>query len=247
MFIILGYGNIAPTTFGGRLFCILFSLIGIPLTLSVIADMGKLIATSVTSAYKFIRKKCKCFKPPTQEEAETSEKYKWLVVGMALVALMVYISVGGAVFRLWELEWTFFEAFYFCFITMTTIGFGDFVPSNPSYMLVCTIYILVGLALTSTIIELVRRQYAESWERMKDLSGKLQMLSGPLSDTLKKLGEHGAGGEINVDINLLKELEDLKKAINKTSVEMRLKDAESEDDLLKKQPVIQIIIYESNV
>lgn len=37
-------------------------------------------------------------------------------------------------------------------------------------MLWCTLYILVGLALTSTIIELVRRQYAESWQRIQDLS-----------------------------------------------------------------------------
>ena len=34
-------------------------------------------------------------------------------------------------------------------------------------MLLCTVYILVGLAFTSTIIELVRRQYAESWRKMQ--------------------------------------------------------------------------------
>jgi potassium channel subfamily K protein len=56
-------------------------------------------------------------------------------------------------------------------------------------MLFCTGYILVGLALTSTIIELVRRQYAHSWKR-------LQALSGPLADTLRKLGEH-AGGDMS--------------------------------------------------
>lgn len=34
-------------------------------------------------------------------------------------------------------------------------------------MLLCTLYILVGLALTSTIIELVRRQYAQSWQKLQ--------------------------------------------------------------------------------
>lgn len=38
---------------------------------------------------------------------------------------------------------------------------------KPNYMLWCTLYILVGLALTSTIIELVRRQYAQSWEKLQ--------------------------------------------------------------------------------
>lgn len=52
-------------------------------------------------------------------------------------------------------------------------------------MLWCTLYILVGLALTSTIIELVRRQYAESWQRLQDLSfadalRRMQLSGGPL-------------------------------------------------------------------
>ena len=44
----VGYGNIAPATTAGRLFCILFAIIGIPFTLSVIADVGQICATIVT-------------------------------------------------------------------------------------------------------------------------------------------------------------------------------------------------------
>ncbi|EEB14469.1 conserved hypothetical protein [Pediculus humanus corporis] len=48
----IGYGNTVPNTFWGRLFCILFALIGIPLTLSVIADMGVLMATALSTLHK---------------------------------------------------------------------------------------------------------------------------------------------------------------------------------------------------
>ena len=39
---ISGYGNIAPVTFAGRLFCIFFAIVGIPFTLSVMAGCAML-------------------------------------------------------------------------------------------------------------------------------------------------------------------------------------------------------------
>ena len=40
----LGYGNFAAETFGGRLFCLFFGIIGIPFMLSVLADVGGIMA-----------------------------------------------------------------------------------------------------------------------------------------------------------------------------------------------------------
>ncbi len=48
---------------------------------------------------------------------------------VALFSLTLFLSIGSYVFTQFE-TWRFFDAFYFCFITLTTIGFGDMVPSK---------------------------------------------------------------------------------------------------------------------
>ena len=58
------------------------------------------------------------------------------------------------------------------------------------YMLVVTIYIMVGMTVFTTIIEIVRRQYAESWRKMQELRAQIQAQL-KLADHLKKLGEAG--------------------------------------------------------
>ena len=52
-----GYGNIVPATFSGKVFCIIFALIGIPLTLTVIADWGILFAEVVSAIALKIKSK----------------------------------------------------------------------------------------------------------------------------------------------------------------------------------------------
>ena len=57
-----GYGNIAPVTPAGRVFCIVFAIVGIPFTLSVIADVGQICANVVSAIYEKYKpfyKRCK--------------------------------------------------------------------------------------------------------------------------------------------------------------------------------------------
>ncbi|CAH0397523.1 unnamed protein product [Chilo suppressalis] len=243
----IGYGNIVPETFWGRLFCIAYALIGIPLTLTVIADLGRVFATFVSFTAKQLPAMPQCCKRVS--EANPAGQRSLYALG-AVGFLFVYLSAGAGLFKMWEDDWTFYDGFYFCFITMTTIGFGDLVPKRPKYMLLCTLYILIGLALTSTIIELVRRQYARSWQQ-------LRALSGPLADTLRRLGDAGRG----VDVSDLRKVltvvtmprlgsgkdADKRQLEWEAAVEAVIRDITSPTKPQQKPPIVQIVIYESSV
>ncbi|XP_026491664.1 TWiK family of potassium channels protein 7 [Vanessa tameamea] len=248
----IGYGNIVPETFWGRLFCIAYALIGIPLTLTVIADLGRVFATVVSIVAKHLPTMPKwCNRLSETNPAGQRSLYAF----WAVCFLFVYLSAGAGLFKMWEDDWTFYDGFYFCFITMTTIGFGDLVPKRPKYMLLCTLYILIGLALTSTIIELVRRQYARSWQQ-------LRALSGPLADTLRRLGDAGRGVDVSAFHNDLRKvltvvtmprfsgrdaLGEKRQLEWEAAVEAVIRDITSPVTSQPKPPIVQIVIYESSV
>ena len=50
-------------------------------------------------------------------------------VSSCLTVLAIYITFGTILFSNWE-GWSYMDGAYFCFISLLTIGFGDFVPGS---------------------------------------------------------------------------------------------------------------------
>ncbi|XP_016916781.2 uncharacterized protein LOC108000735 isoform X1 [Apis cerana] len=93
-----------------------------------------------------------------------------LPISVAIFILVVYIFIGAAIFW-WSEEWGFFESFYFVFISMSTIGFGDYVPQHPVYMMGSIIYLVFGLALTSMCINVVQVMLSDSFRQASQKIG----------------------------------------------------------------------------
>ena len=66
-----------------------------------------------------------------------------LPISVAIFILLGYIFIGATLYHLWEDKWSFFESFYFVFISMSTIGFGDYVPTVRMSYSVKKIYIYI--------------------------------------------------------------------------------------------------------
>ena len=100
---------------------------------------------------------------------------------VCIMIILAFLSFGSVLYHFWE-GWDFISAAYFCFITMSTIGFGDMVPSESflNYeesmygkfqMVVCTTYIMLGLACLATALSLIQEGLMLKAERVKNKMG----------------------------------------------------------------------------
>lgn len=88
-------------------------------------------------------------------------------ISLSLMILIAYVSGGGALFSIWEEDWGYLEGSYFCFISLSTIGFGDLVPGvavvsgeggSQERMVLCSLYLLAGLALIAMCFNLMQEE-----------------------------------------------------------------------------------------
>jgi len=259
-----GYGEIYPVTLLGKVVCVLYSMVGIPLMLLVISDVGDVLAVLLSRAYRRLHKLAKalCYRSWSpggaarrraareaeeggrrtledgtfvfsheavamtaqrqpmdigqvmKSQADLKDKLNrlnsnreifekilaredflrpgdepllrslscpeldrmppppqgyamWDFSGIGadmegldvpfvliLLAVVAYILLGGLVLPMWETEFKGFDPFYFCFITLTTIGFGDIVPQHPKYFMITSLFIITGMAIMSMAFKL---------------------------------------------------------------------------------------------
>ena len=96
-----------------------------------------------------------------EDEDEIDSK---ITVPLTITMIVIggYIFGGAILFGLWE-GWDWLQSAYFCFITLSTIGFGDVTPGtdfeNPqaqAQLLLGSVYVLFGMAILSMCFALMQ-------------------------------------------------------------------------------------------
>ncbi|KAI8505793.1 Potassium channel sub K member 9 [Branchiostoma belcheri] len=149
-----GYGHAAPITIGGKAFCMFYALLGIPIGIVMFQSVGERVNTLVAYILKKFKKCCL-----RQKRPEVS--YSNLVT-VGFISCTVILTSGAAAFQFFE-GWGFYDSFYYCFITLTTIGFGDFVAlqqnkaleNKPGYVIFSLLFIFIGLTVVSASMNLL--------------------------------------------------------------------------------------------
>ncbi|KAG6459027.1 hypothetical protein O3G_MSEX011168 [Manduca sexta] len=149
----IGYGHSTPATIGGKLFTMFYAIVGIPLGLIMFQSIGERVNRLSSVIIKSIKRALNC-------KQTNATEVDLICVVTTLSSLT--IAGGAAAFSTFE-GWSYFDSVYYCFITLTTIGFGDMVAlqkdnalnRKPSYVMFALIFILFGLAIVAACLNLL--------------------------------------------------------------------------------------------
>ncbi|KAF4084230.1 hypothetical protein AMELA_G00126120 [Ameiurus melas] len=153
----IGYGNIAPSTEGGKTFCILYAIFGIPLFGFLLAGIGDQLGTMFV---KSILKVEGIFRQRHRQISQTKIRVTSTIL-FILAGCIVFVTIPAVIFKHIE-GWSTLEAIYFVVITLTTVGIGDYVAGGDRvieykkwYKPLVWFWILVGLAYFAAVLSMI--------------------------------------------------------------------------------------------
>ncbi|KAM3727224.1 Open rectifier potassium channel protein [Dirofilaria immitis] len=124
----IGYGNLFPRTVKGRILTLVYAVIGIPLNVAFVADLGELIARTVQCALRYFQQHI--LNKTTEDPYIECKKFSLMIL-IAILFTPTFAVIVMEVER--SRNWNYFDSLYYTFTTSTLIGFGDLTPQSSAW------------------------------------------------------------------------------------------------------------------
>ncbi|XP_030600585.1 potassium channel subfamily K member 6 [Archocentrus centrarchus] len=165
----IGYGQATPLSDTGKAFSIFYALIGVPFTMLVLtACVQRLLYPLVLAPVSLLQR--------SGLEPRSATAFHFMLL-LFLVVLCFFVA-PAAIFTVVEGSWTFLDGIYFCFISLCTIGLGDFVPGmqsgqkyRPLYLGSVMVYLFLGLMMMYLLLR--------TFHKLSDIHGLTTLLQLP--------------------------------------------------------------------
>uniref|UniRef100_A0A0K0EDC1 Potassium channel domain-containing protein n=1 Tax=Strongyloides stercoralis TaxID=6248 RepID=A0A0K0EDC1_STRER len=185
----LGYGKLEPNSTSGRVCAVIYGFIGIPITVIIFSSFGRYLEILEKRMRIYIKKLCNCKKIKSRKNSindyhdngviefmdnriednelqsdEIEEDFYQPISALSLVNFVIfYLLIGSFICSELTNRFDFWNGIYFSFLCFTAIEYGELIPENPLYIPIIVIYISIGLALSTTALDVgslyVRKLY----------------------------------------------------------------------------------------
>ncbi|XP_033112240.1 potassium channel subfamily K member 1-like [Anneissia japonica] len=154
----IGYGHASPLSTEGKAFCVIYIIIGVPVTLLFLGRLMALLGKCSDKLLQHLRDRL------NYKVSKLSINLLHLSI-VVIVVFILMVLIPAAIFTILEPRWLYFDSFYFIFISTTTVGLGDFVPgqnaqdigwsrvSRSIYLVLVSVYLLFAISALLLIID----------------------------------------------------------------------------------------------
>ncbi|KNC51802.1 calcium-activated outward-rectifying potassium ion channel [Thecamonas trahens ATCC 50062] len=166
----VGFGDFAPTKDNSRLLFIPFTVLGLAARGYAIGVVSNAILTRTAASY--VTSADALHGKLTQDDIDAANNraasrpccacwygpsgifFRHMMAAVAVLAVSVLL---GSLIYLNEPEWTWGDGVYFCFITLSQVGYGDFVPTNDGTKGFVIVYSVLGTFIVSITIAIISK------------------------------------------------------------------------------------------
>ncbi|KAM3728690.1 TWiK family of potassium channels protein [Dirofilaria immitis] len=251
----LGYNRIAPITTAGRMFSIIYGIFGIPITMIALSVTGrKLNAFVIKWKQKLANFQTRNLSREGSlksiEDQKKTKKAEEISSGFAtfviLITFLIYVVFGALLLPLLNGEIDFINGFYYNFLCLTAIDFGQLIPQRIALLPITFIYVCIGLALATIAID-DGSKYAKKLQHLGEKIKNVAATKIWFGGKTLKVGEvlHAVGEKCGVESSVIDniDLDDLIEEVIAIN-EGRLPNA-CRDELPELEPLPKITIERS--
>ena len=160
----VGYGDIAPTTTGGKLFMMPYTLIGLAVCLPIAMGAGGYL-------YKLMEHRLMLI---VDDDPDDNESPQWVrgVLATTMIIFPILIGVGWFAWSInADCDWKHIDAFWWSFMTVMTVGYGDLTLCHPKTdMVFLTLYILIGVVFVSAAVTTLSTLYDDMAREKREVA-----------------------------------------------------------------------------
>ncbi|XP_042899414.1 potassium channel subfamily K member 6 [Parasteatoda tepidariorum] len=159
----IGYGHLSPLTAVGKIVTMVYTAVGIPVTLCVMSlYVCRLMSIAASYKASLFRKLKGPLTPVQINFIHISTIMTLILFGCFLIPAVIFDAL--------EDSWNFLDSLYYCFISLTTVGLGDYVPGQDTqselYRIGSGIYILFGVIVMMFMLALSSDFYKHCYEEV---------------------------------------------------------------------------------
>jgi len=170
----IGLGDITPNSDATRGLSLVYSLTGVMILGLIIAMIGGVSISSSAPVYfwnKVEADRKKLYNKLRVKSNRISSEDSFKMIRSirkhsrkiahrtsSLVTLVIFITfwlIGALIFHFAEDNWGYFDAVYFCFLCLLTIGYGDFAPKSSAGRAFFIVWALGAVPLMTALISKV--------------------------------------------------------------------------------------------